>query len=65
MYKDNDACVTQMQAGYIKSNIAKHISPKLFYPRELQQTGEINIFQTKLICLQSHYQVLYLRSISM
>ena len=36
-----------MQTGYIKSNITKHISPKLFYPHELQQTGEINILQTK------------------
>ena len=36
-----------MQTGYIKSNITKHISPKLFYPHELQETGEINILQTK------------------
>jgi len=36
-----------MQTSYIKSNITKHISPKLFYPHELQQKGEINILQTK------------------
>ena len=36
-----------MQKGYIKSNITKHIAPKLFYPHELQQSGEINILQTK------------------
>ena len=36
-----------MQTGYIKSNITKHIAPKLFYPHELQQSGEINILQTK------------------
>jgi hypothetical protein len=36
-----------MQTGYIKSNITKHIAPKLFYPHELQQCGEINILQTK------------------
>jgi hypothetical protein len=47
IYEDNAACVTQMETGYIKSNIAKHISPKLFYPHELQKNGEINIFQTK------------------
>ena len=47
IYEDNAACITQMQTGYIKSNITKHISPKLFYPHELQQTGEINILQTK------------------
>ena len=47
IYEDNAACVTQMQTGYIKSNITKHIAPKLFYPHELQQSGEINILQTK------------------
>jgi hypothetical protein len=36
-----------MQTGYIKSNITKHIAPKLFYPHELQQSGEINILPTK------------------
>ena len=47
IYEDNAACVTQMQTAYIKSNITKHIAPKLFYPHELQQSGEINILQTK------------------
>lgn len=36
-----------METGYIKSNITKNIAPKLFYPHELQQHGEINILQTK------------------
>jgi len=30
IYEDNAACVTQMQIAYIKSNITKHIAPKLF-----------------------------------
>jgi hypothetical protein len=47
IYEDNSACVTQMQTGYIKSNITKHIAPKLFYPHELQESGEINILQIK------------------
>jgi len=47
IYEHNAGCVTQMQIGYIKSNITKHISPKLFYPHELQQKREINILQTK------------------
>jgi hypothetical protein len=47
IYEDNFACVTHMQTGYIKSNIAKHIVPKLFYPHELQESGEINILQIK------------------
>ena len=32
IYEDNMACVAQMDTGYIKSNITKHIAPKLFYP---------------------------------
>ena len=36
-----------MDTGYIKSNMTKHISPKLFYPHELKQMGEIDILQTK------------------
>jgi len=47
IYKDNSACIAQMNAGYIKSNITKHIAPKLFYPHELQKNGEIEILQTK------------------
>ena len=32
---------------YIKSNITKHIVPKLFYPHELQKNEEINVLQIK------------------
>ena len=47
IYEDNSACVTHMQTGYIKSNITKHIAPKLFYPHESQESGKINILQIK------------------
>jgi hypothetical protein len=47
IYEDNGACISHMQTGYIKSNITKHIAPKLFYPHELQLSGEINILPTK------------------
>jgi hypothetical protein len=36
-----------MQTGYIKTNYTKHISPKLFYPYELQKDSEINTLQIK------------------
>ena len=36
-----------MECGYIKSNMTKHIIPKLFYPHELRKNGEIEISQTK------------------
>jgi hypothetical protein len=48
IYEDNDACVAQMQPGYVKSIVTKHITPKLFYPHQLQQSGEISILQIKL-----------------
>ena len=47
IYEDNADCIAQMETGYIKSNITKHIAPKLFYPHELQQSGDINILQVK------------------
>jgi hypothetical protein len=47
IYKDNIACVAQMKSDYVKSNVTKHITPKLFYPHELQINGEISILQTK------------------
>jgi hypothetical protein len=47
IYEDNAACVAQMQSGYVKSNITKHITPKLFYPHELHVHGEISILQIK------------------
>jgi hypothetical protein len=47
IYEDNVACVAQMQMGYIKTNYTKHISLKLFYPHELQESGEISILQIK------------------
>jgi hypothetical protein len=47
IYEDNAACVAQMQQGYIKRNVIKHISPKLFYPHQHQWSGEIRVMQTK------------------
>jgi hypothetical protein len=36
-----------MQSGYVKSNVTKYITPKLFYSHELQVNWEISITQTK------------------
>lgn len=47
IYEDNAACVTQMQMGYVKSNLTKHIIPKFFYPRDVQKQGEIKILQVR------------------
>ena len=47
IYEDNAACVAQMQTGYIKNNLTKHISPKFFYLHELQKQGEVNILQVR------------------
>jgi hypothetical protein len=35
IYEDNAACIAQIQSGYVKSNVTKHIISKLFYPYEL------------------------------
>jgi hypothetical protein len=47
IYEDSAACVAQMQLGYVKSNVTKHITPNLFYPLELQVNCEISILQIK------------------
>jgi hypothetical protein len=47
IYEDNATCVAQMQSGYVKSNITKHITHKLFYPHEIQVNDEISILQIK------------------
>jgi hypothetical protein len=47
IYEDNAVCIAQMQTEYIKTNYMKHISPKLFYPHELQEHEEIRILQMK------------------
>jgi hypothetical protein len=47
IYEDNATCVAQMQTRYIKTNYTKHISPKLFYPHQLEESGEISILQIK------------------
>jgi hypothetical protein len=35
IYADNSACIAQMNSSYTKSDITKHITPKLFYPHKL------------------------------
>ena len=47
IYEDNAAYGAQMQMGYVKNNITKHIAPKFFYPHELQKNGEVKILQTR------------------
>jgi hypothetical protein len=47
IYEDNVACVAQMQMGYIKNNMIKHMSPKFFYTHELQKQGEVNILKVQ------------------
>jgi hypothetical protein len=39
MYEDNVACIAQMRASYIKSNLTKLMAPKLFYPHQPQKVG--------------------------
>jgi hypothetical protein len=47
IYEDNAACVAQVQMGYVKSNLTKHINPKFFYAHEFHKMNEIKILHTK------------------
>jgi len=39
IYEDNAACVAQMQTGYIKNNLTKHISPKNLLSSRTPEAG--------------------------
>jgi hypothetical protein len=47
IYEDIVTCVDQMQMKYVKTNYIKYIFLKLFYPHQLQESGEISFLQTK------------------
>jgi hypothetical protein len=49
IYEDTVACIAQMQSDYMKSNVTKHITPKLFYLHKLQVNEEISILQIKSV----------------
>jgi hypothetical protein len=43
--EDNATCVVQMETGYVKTNLNKHMVTKLFFPHDLHKNGDINILQ--------------------
>ena len=47
LFEDNEACITQTREGYIKGDMTKHIDPRFFFTRELQQRGEIDVCQIR------------------
>ena len=60
LYEDNASCVAQMNSGYVKGTMTKHISPKFFYPHELQKNGEITI---EKVCSSDNLAVLFTKSL--
>jgi hypothetical protein len=58
IFEDNAACVVKMESGYIKSNLTKYITPKLFYPRK--RMGNLKPCKLSLvIILRIYSQSLY------
>jgi hypothetical protein len=47
IYEDNSTCVAQIQTGYVKTSLMKHISPKFFYMHELEKKENIMITLAK------------------
>ena len=47
LYEDNASCIAQVKEGSIKGDRTKHISLKLFYTHELQNSGKINMQQIR------------------
>ena len=47
IYEDNTACITQVKGRYIKGDRTKHTTLKLFFTRELQKKGDIDVHQVR------------------
>ena len=47
LYEDNATCIAQVKGEFIKGDRTKHISPKLFYTHEIQNSSEINVQQIR------------------
>ena len=45
LFEDNTTCIAQINGGYIKGDRIKHISPKLFYTRDLEENDDISVQQ--------------------
>lgn len=58
IYEDNAACVAQVEMGYVKSNLTKHINPNFFYAHELHKTNELKY------CIPSPVKILQIYSLS-
>lgn len=43
IYEDNQACIKQLETGYIKTDRTKHVLPVFFYPYNLIQEGKIKV----------------------
>ncbi|PHU21719.1 Reticuline oxidase [Capsicum chinense] len=47
LYRDNVACITHLNGGFIKGDRTKHTTSKLFYIHELRKNGDINVQQIR------------------
>ena len=44
LYKDNSACVNQLNVGFIKMDWAKHVDPQIFsYTQDLIEDGQLTV----------------------
>lgn len=47
LYEDNKSCITQTREGYSKRDQMKHMDPKIIFTHEHQQSGKIDVCQTR------------------
>ncbi|KAF3619318.1 hypothetical protein FXO38_32985 [Capsicum annuum] len=47
LYRDNAACITHLNGGFIKGDRTKHTTLKLFYIHELRKNDDINVQQIR------------------
>ena len=49
IFEDNLACLRQIMAGYIKSDMTKHLSPKFYFTTDTVNMGRIKVVQIPTI----------------
>ncbi|TPX39984.1 DNA-directed DNA polymerase [Synchytrium endobioticum] len=45
IYEDNQACIRQIESGFIKSDMTKHFTPKYYFTTDMIQEGRIRVEQ--------------------
>lgn len=57
LYENSVTCIAQLNGGFIKGDITKYISSKLFFTHDLQMNDDIDVQQ---ICSSDNLTILFI-----